>query len=324
MSKKLHIEHCGSRPPPHICTTLAFGTAGIAMAGQRSHSHNHSSTADRDQGQSSNFAFGVVSALATNSITLKDRQGNTTSYTTTSATTYFEGKTAGTVTDLAVNEEVVLALTSSTPQTVTKVEIRLDLVAGAVTGVSGNTITIAGHHGSTFSVVVGNDHHVHLGRRNFNARGGRDRRGYLRGRASRRDGGHPRRQHGDIKAPHVRPFAFGVVSALATNSITLKDRQGNTTSYTTTSATTYFEGKTAGTVTDLAVNEEVGLALDLEHAPDGHQGRDSSRCESPARSPGSRATPSPSPVITVLPSAWSWATPPPTPRAAQPHRSRRS
>ena len=156
MSKKISRRTVRVASAGALCLTLAFGTAGVAMAGQHSQSRDHSSFTHHDQGQSANFAFGVVSALATNSITLKDRQGNTTSYTTTSATTYFEGKTAGTVTDLAVNEEVALALTSSTPQTVTKVEIRLDRVAGAVTGVSGNTITIAGHHGSTSSVVVGN------------------------------------------------------------------------------------------------------------------------------------------------------------------------
>jgi len=59
--------------------------------------------------------------LGTNSITLKDHQGTSTTYTTTATTTYFEGSTAGVVGDLAVGEQVSLALTSTTPQTVTKV-----------------------------------------------------------------------------------------------------------------------------------------------------------------------------------------------------------
>ena len=154
MSMKLSHRTLRIASAAAICTTLAFGTAGIAMAGQRSHSHDHSSIGRRDQGQSSTFAAGVVTALGTNSITLKDRQGTTTTYTTSSGTTYFEGKTAVTVADLAVNEEVGLELTSTSPQTVTKVDIRPVLVAGSVTAVSGNTITVAGRHGTTSSVVV--------------------------------------------------------------------------------------------------------------------------------------------------------------------------
>jgi hypothetical protein len=138
-----------------ICLTLAFGTAGVAMAGQRPHSHDRSSFGHHDDGQFSNDASGVISAIGTNTITLKDRHGNATTYTTTAATTYFEGKTAGTVTDLAVNEGVSLELTSTTPQTVTKVEIHLTRVVGPVTAVVGSTITIAGRHGTTFSVIVG-------------------------------------------------------------------------------------------------------------------------------------------------------------------------
>lgn len=137
-----------------ICLTLAFGTAGVAIAGQRSHSHGHSSFGHHDQGQSSNDASGVVTALGTNSITLKDRQGNATTYTTSDTTTYFEGKTAVKVVDLAVNEQVGLELTSTSPQTVTKVDIRLVRFVGPVTAVAGNTITISGRHGITFSVVV--------------------------------------------------------------------------------------------------------------------------------------------------------------------------
>jgi hypothetical protein len=137
-----------------LCLGLAFGTAGVAMAGQHSYSHGHSSFGHHDQGQSADFAGGVVTALGTNSITVKDRHGDTTTYTTSSTTTYFEGKTAVTVSDLAVNEEVGLKLTSTSPQTVTSVEIRLDHVAGTVTAVAGNTITISGHHGDTSNVLV--------------------------------------------------------------------------------------------------------------------------------------------------------------------------
>ena len=231
------------------------------MAGQRSHAHNHSSIGHHDQGPSADFAGGVITALGTNSITVKDRHGDTTTFTTTSATTYFEGKTAATVTDLAVNEEVGLELTSTSPQTVTKVEIRLDRFVGAVTTVSGNTITISGRHGTTLNVLVSPTTTYTSG-------------GAASSFAAVVVGsvicavGLPDATAGtldastvNIRAPHLQTFAGGVITALGTNSITVKDRHGDTTTFTTTSATTYFEGKTAATVTDLAVNEEVGLEL---------------------------------------------------------------
>jgi hypothetical protein len=162
MSKKTSLRTVRVASAAAICLTLALGTAGVAVAGQRSHSqgssnfgrHDHSSVGRHDQGQSSNNAGGVISALGTNSITLKDRDGNATTYTTSSTTTYFEGKTAATVAALAVNEQVFLELSTTSPQTVTKVDIRLVRFAGAVTAVSGNTITIAGRHGTTSTVVV--------------------------------------------------------------------------------------------------------------------------------------------------------------------------
>jgi len=102
----------------------------------------------------STHARGTVTALGTNSITLKDHQGTSTTYTTTATTTYFEGSTAGVVGDLAVGEQVSLALTSTTPQTVTKVTICLERVFGSVTAVAGNVITLSSFHSTTITVNV--------------------------------------------------------------------------------------------------------------------------------------------------------------------------
>jgi hypothetical protein len=239
------------------------------MAGQRSYSHGHSNSGrdDRsgsghhDDGQSSNDARGVVSALGTNTITLKDRHGNATTYTTTDATTYFEGKTAGTVAELALNEAVSLELTSTSPQTVTKVEIHLVRFAGPVTAVAGNTITIGGRHGTTFNVLVGTA-------TTYTSDGAPSTLAAVVVGAVICATGLPDAAPGSIdattvviKAPRVQTFAFGVISALGTNTITLKDRHGNATTYTTTDTTTYFEGKTAATVAALALNETVILKL---------------------------------------------------------------
>ena len=140
-----------------VCAALALGTTGVALAGQ-SHQRDHSSIGSRDHGQRdhghSNDARGVVSLLGTNSITLTDRHGTATAYTTTPTTTYFEGSTAGVVGDLAVGQKVNLQLSSTTPQTVTKVTICLVRVFGTVTAVAPNVITIAGFHSSTTTVDV--------------------------------------------------------------------------------------------------------------------------------------------------------------------------
>ena len=137
-----------------VCLALAFGTAGVALAGSRSHDRGHSS-APRDNGQQSTHVSGVVSALGTNSITLKGRHGTTTTYTTVpGTTTYFEGKTAGVATDLVVGDRVNLDLTTTSPQTVTQVTICLVRWTGTVTGVSGNVISITAFHNTSLSVDV--------------------------------------------------------------------------------------------------------------------------------------------------------------------------
>ena len=92
-----------------VCLALAFGTAGVALAGSRSHDRGYTNSRARDNGPQSNDASGVVSTLGTNSITLKGRHGTTTTYTTVpGTTTYFEGKTAGVAGDLVVGDRVNL------------------------------------------------------------------------------------------------------------------------------------------------------------------------------------------------------------------------
>jgi hypothetical protein len=93
-----------------------------------------------------------VTAFTTTSITVKDRHGNSTTYTTTGTTTYSVGKTAGAYADLANGEQVQLKLTTS--QTVTAVTIDPVVFFGTVTGVSGSVISLTGFHGTALSVTV--------------------------------------------------------------------------------------------------------------------------------------------------------------------------
>jgi hypothetical protein len=136
-----------------VCLALAFGTAGVALAGQGSHSRDHSNISSRDHGNWDG-ASGTISALGPNLITLTDRHGTSTNYTTTGTTTYFEGPTASAVGALAKGEQVDLQLSSTTPQTVTKVTIDLVRFFGQVTSVVNNVITITGFHNTTLTVNV--------------------------------------------------------------------------------------------------------------------------------------------------------------------------
>jgi len=136
-----------------VCLALAFGTAGVALAGQGSHSRDHSNISSHDHGPW-NDARGTVSDLGLNSITLTDRHGTSTTYTTTGTTAYFEGTTAGFVGELAKGEQVNLELTSTSPQTVTKVTIDLVRYFGQVSSVVGNVITITAFHNTTLTVNV--------------------------------------------------------------------------------------------------------------------------------------------------------------------------
>ena len=70
-----------------------------------------------------------------------------------------------------IGENVKLELTSTSPQTVTKVTICLVRVFGTVTGVTGNVITLAGlprHH--LHGERRPRDHDLHLGWRRLSVR----------------------------------------------------------------------------------------------------------------------------------------------------------
>ena len=249
-----------------VCAALALGTAGVALAGQNSHSRDHSSFGSRDHGdhhgQGWNDADGVVTAFTTTSVTLLD-EGVTTTYTLVpGTTTYFEGKTAGVVGDLLMGENVKLELTSTTPQTVTKVTICLVHVFGTVTGITGNVITLAGFHGSTFTVTVV------PGTTTYTSDGAASAFTAIMVGSKISAVGLPGTTAGSVTAnsvniwvPPVKTHADGVVTAFTTTSVTLLD-EGVTTTYTLVpGTTTYFEGKTAGVVGDLLMGENVKLEL---------------------------------------------------------------
>ena len=207
-----------------------------------------------------------TNSSTTNSITLMD-EGVLTTYTTVpGTTTYFEGSAAGVVGDLAIGENVKLNLTSTTPQTVTKVTICLVHVSGTVTApVVSGVITIAGSHSGITTVNVS-------GTTTYTSGGAPSSLIAVVMGAKISAVGLPGTTAGtlnansvNIWAPRVKTHADGVVTAFTnsstTNSITLMD-EGVLTTYTTVpGTTTYFEGSAAGVVGDLAIGENVKLNL---------------------------------------------------------------
>ena len=145
-----------------ICAALALGTAGIASAHDGHHAGNDARTSHHEfqshhtdsRPDSDHEVGGIVTALGTNSITIQRHNGTADVFTTTSTTTYTLGETAATVAALAVGQKIDVTLTSTTPQTVTAVEVDLANVEGQVTTISGNTITISSGSG-TKTVTVG-------------------------------------------------------------------------------------------------------------------------------------------------------------------------
>ncbi len=244
-----------------VCLALALGTAGVASAGQGPRFGGHSNISSHDHGQW-NDARGVVTAFTTTSITIAGRHGTPTTYDTTGAT-YFEGKTAGVYADLAVGEHVKLALSSTTPQTVTSVTICLERVFGTVTNVTGDVITLSASHGTTITVNVD----VGGTTTTFTSDGAASTLAAVVDGAIISAVGIPGSTAGSLNAnsvnifvPRLKTHVRGVVTAFTTTSITLAGHHGSSTTYNTTGAT-YAEGSMAGAETDLAVGERVNLAL---------------------------------------------------------------
>ncbi len=243
-----------------VCVTLALGTAGVALAGQGSHSRDHSSFNSRDHGHHGNVVSGVVTGpVVAGMITVTD-EGVTTTYPTTGAT-YFVGDTAGVAADLAAGEHVQLDLTSTTPQTVTKVTIDPVHFFGTVTALGTGSFTLAGEHGTSLIVDVVS------GVTTYTSGGAPSTFAAVIMNAKVSVVGLPGTTAGtlnansvNIWAPRLKTHADGTVTGpVVAGMITVTD-EGVTTTYPTTGAT-YFVGDTAGVAADLAAGEHVQLDL---------------------------------------------------------------
>ena len=204
---------------------------------------------------------GTITALGTNSITVQGHEGAPVAYTTTTATTFQVGSSTSTASALAVGEHVAMTLTSTTPQTVTAVEIFPTTFIGVVTGVSGNVISITGHNSTALTVDVSTSTTYTLGgaASTLSAVVNGDTicaTGLIGSSASTLNALSVK-----IYAPIVRTHVEGTITALGTNSITVQGHEGAPVAYTTTTATTFQVGSSTSTASALAVGEHVAMTL---------------------------------------------------------------
>ncbi|HUV57994.1 MAG TPA: DUF5666 domain-containing protein [Acidimicrobiales bacterium] len=149
---------------------LATG-AGIAGAATYSASHgtaqstivSPSSRGGHGHGPGSNFADGpgmmrglggLVTAVTGTSITVKDPQGTSTTYTIDAATRVTKERQTATAADLVVGEHVRILASPSSATTAAGIDIELARIGGQVVSVSASTITVADRDGFYRTVSV--------------------------------------------------------------------------------------------------------------------------------------------------------------------------
>ncbi|HEV3268680.1 MAG TPA: DUF5666 domain-containing protein [Acidimicrobiales bacterium] len=99
---------------------------------------------------------GVVTAFTGTSLTVLGKGATTpTVFTLTTTTTFKDDGQTLSAADLAVGSNVGVEVSSAASTTALNVEIELAHLSGKVTAISGDTITVEKHHGTTATIVVG-------------------------------------------------------------------------------------------------------------------------------------------------------------------------
>jgi hypothetical protein len=96
----------------------------------------------------------VVTTVSATSVTVKDLSGATSTYEITSTTTFSEGSTTISASQLAPGQHVWIQLSSSDATAATSVDVQLPVLFGTVTALSGDTITITDPEGFSRTIVV--------------------------------------------------------------------------------------------------------------------------------------------------------------------------
>lgn len=97
---------------------------------------------------------GDVTAITATSITVTDPSGTRSTYGVNTSTTVTKNGRGATLSDVVTGDNVHIALSSSDPTLAQAIDIVPAGVAGKVTAINGDVLTITGPNGTTGSVVV--------------------------------------------------------------------------------------------------------------------------------------------------------------------------
>jgi len=156
-----------------VSALVALGAlaTGAGIAGAATHSAPHGtaqntvvSPASRDgHGRGLNSADGpgvmrglggLVTSVSGTSITVKDLQGTSTTYTIDAGTKVTKERQTATAADLVVGEHVRILASTTSATTAAGIDIELARIGGQVVSVSGNTITVSDRDGFYRTVTV--------------------------------------------------------------------------------------------------------------------------------------------------------------------------
>jgi hypothetical protein len=100
---------------------------------------------------------GTVTAVGSDTITITGRDGTAQTIRTTGGTTYHKGRAVGTRADVTVGSQIVAVGERGTDGsiTATSIQVFLPRVAGTVTAVTADSLTIARRDGTTLTIHVG-------------------------------------------------------------------------------------------------------------------------------------------------------------------------
>ena len=138
---------------------LAVGSIGVASASSRHNTY----AADHDCASAKKSPFdyarfsegGYVTTVTATSVTVLRWNGMTTTYTITPTTVFTEGTQPATAAQLVVGDRINIRLARLAKTTALRINIELAQLAGKVTSVSGDTITITGGQGFRHTILVG-------------------------------------------------------------------------------------------------------------------------------------------------------------------------
>jgi hypothetical protein len=203
---------------------------------------------------------GVVSVLSTTSLTLNRNDGKTTTFTITPSTIITEGAASMTVPSLAVGDTVDVEVNSADPTTALRINILQASLAGKVSAVAGNLITITGPQGFARTIQVSDATTYTMGGAPATLADvtvGSDI--YAVGTID------TNQTTLDATAVTIKSSAghtesiHGLVTAASLTSFTLNRSNGTTTTFTITTTTTFTQGSTVLTAAALVVGDSANV-----------------------------------------------------------------